>query len=121
MILQGNRVIVQLDKETSLSSTSSGIEIPSSKFTQTDGGKLAVEPTPLTFLPKGTVIHVSNAAQEFLSPKLSPGDKVFVSTSAASPQYHFPLNRDVKPPFFDGVISVPANLIEAIIPNGTQQ
>ena len=115
MILQGNRVIIQLDKETALSSTALGIEIPSSRFTETDGGKLKVEPTPLTFLPKGTVLYVSDQAQEFLSPKLSPGDKVFISTSAASPQYHFPLNRDVKPPFFDGVISVPSNLIEAII------
>ncbi len=118
MILMGNRVLIQLDKELEHSTTESGLVVPNFIREETDGGKIKARASRLSFLSKGTVLSISPLAKEILekeSSELKEGDKVFISPNAVSPQYEFSLNRDNSTTFFEGIISVPVSLIEAKI------
>jgi len=121
MILLGNRVLIQLDKEQEHATTASGLLVPNFRHEETDGGKLKAKASELTYLPQGTVIDISPYAKDLLEKEHSPlkvGDRVFLSMNISPDSYHFPLNRDSKRIVFDGHIAVPTSLIEAIINNG---
>lgn len=116
--LIGNRVLVILDKEPEHTTTSSGLLVPQFTYEETDGGKLKAKASDLTYLAQGTVVSISPYAQELLSKESSTikvGDRVYVSHNAVSPQYQFFIDRSTKILSFDGHISIPTSLIEAII------
>ncbi len=118
MILAGNRILIKLDPHPQHTTTASGLEIPQFRLEETDGGKMKVRTSNTKYLSKGTVLDISPYAKQRLKDEDTPlniGDKVFVPTSAVSPNYQFFLTRDAIVLDFDGHIAVPHTLIEAIL------
>jgi len=118
MKLLGNRVLIQLDEEVSHTKLASGIEVPKVRFEETDGGKLKSRVESLGYLSQGTVVDVSPLALKSIqeeSATLSKGDRVLVNPLAVAPNYQFYTDRANKIQLFNGLISVPTSLIEAII------
>jgi len=108
LTLLGSRVIVQLHEQKEITSKD-GILIPLSDITMSESGKLKTTPSAKTYLSKGTVLKVSEQVKS-----LKEGDTVYVSESAVTAQYQFFINRNQLVNQFEGVISIPEALIEAI-------
>ncbi len=118
--LLGDRVVIALHKQEEHTTTSTGIIVPLSEITQTDGGKIASITSSKKYLSKGTVIQVSELAASKLMESnitLSPGDVVYLSENGASPQYKFSYNRDTLVQEDEGYRCVPHIIIEGVITN----
>lgn len=109
--LLGNRILIELEKETTTSSIS-GVEIPSYVMEETDGGKLRAKTQALGYLPIGTVLNISPLAAQDSS--LAIGDKVLVAPAVlTTDSYNFQQDRTKRVTPFSGVISIPSSLVEA--------
>ena len=111
LTLLGNRVLIQLHEQREVTSKD-GILIPLSDITVTESGRLKTTPSSKTFLSKGTVLLTSPQVTS-----VQQGQQVYVSESAVTPQYQFFLNRNQLVNQFEGIISIPEALIEAIYKN----
>jgi len=116
--LIGDRVLIQLDHHPTHTTTSSGIVVPQYDVVASEAGRLKSQLSQNTYLYQGTILQISPLAQEALTKEnssLTPGQKVYVTPSAASPHYQFYLDRSSLVLDFTGLISVPHQLIEAYV------
>lgn len=119
--LLGNRILVQLDPHPDHTTLTSGVIVPDFRNVESDGGRPMAKASNKKHTSTGTVLNLSSTAQKLAaedSNTLQVGDKVLVAESAVSQQYHFALNRENLVRDFDGLISIPYQLIEAKITNG---
>lgn len=112
--LLGDRVVIQLDKMLDHTITSSGVMVPNTELTETDGGKLTTRLSNKSHVPQGTVQLLSAKAQELL-PELKIGDKVFVAQHSLNSSNYFYPDRTKLIQDFEGYICIPHTLIEAKI------
>lgn len=116
--LTGDRVLIQLDKHPEHTTTKSGIVTPLFENIESDGGRPMAIASNKKYLHSGTVLDASPYALSKLTEYSTPlqiGDKVYVNAGAVSQSYHFAINRDSLVYDFDGIISIPHTLLEAII------
>lgn len=114
--LLGDRVIVLLDKAEDHTTTESGLIIPLFENAETDGGRPASKLSMKRYLSTGTILGLSQTAQEKL-PTIKVGDKVYVTPTAATPQYQFLPDRTQLVEDWSGLIVISHVLIEAKIKN----
>ncbi len=116
--LIGDRVVILLDKATDHTTTESGILIPLSELSETDGGRLTTRTSSQQYLMSGTVVGMSKFSSlkfEEQHTSITNGDRVYLSKSAVSPAYQFFPERSNLVIDFTGYICVPHTLIEAKI------
>lgn len=116
--LTGDRILIQLDKHPEHTITKSGIVTPLFENIESDGGRPMAIASNKKYLHSGTVLDASPYAYsklQELSTPVKSGDKVYINSGAVSQSYHFALNRDSLVYDFDGIISIPHTLLEAII------
>jgi len=109
----GDRVWVKLDKATDHTTTKSGIVIPLSELTETDGGRITTRPSGRTHLSQGTVMGISKLASTNTGIKV--GDRVYVAERVVTRDYQFFPSRDQLVQEFDGDILISYNYIETIL------
>lgn len=114
LTLLGDRVVVQLDELADHTITDAGIVVPLFQNIESDGGRPDTKVSNLKYLPKGTIVNISQFAKERL-PELNIGDRVFVVPSVVAPAYQFFSKRNGLVENFEGTISIPHTYIEAKI------
>lgn len=115
MRLLGDRVIIQLDKAESHTTTQDGLIIPLNELYTSEGGKVVSTTSAKRFLNKGVVLNVSSYVNDKMMEMnkitLSKDDRVYISPSGNDAHYHY--NKELTSPF-DGVVCIPFALIEGI-------
>lgn len=110
----GDRVIILLDKISDHTTTDSGIIVPLNEVIELESGRLGTETSSRTHLSQGTVVKMSALAAEKLV-DVKEGDKVLVHHSATSKSHYFFPDRTKLVQDFNGFISIPHPLVEAVI------
>lgn len=115
--LIGDRILVQLDEQSTHEVTEAGIYNPLMENEETDGGRYRAKISSRHYIAVGTVQKISPFAlkklQE-LGAELQVGDRVLVDHRAASEQYSFFPKRGLVRTF-QGLVSIPHVYIEAKI------
>lgn len=112
--LLGDRVVIKLDELEEHTTTESGLIVPLSTIYETDSGRVKARTSAQKHVYEGVIVLMSDLAKEKLG--LEEGARVYVSDNVLSSKaFHFYFDRQKLVQTFDGHVSIPYHLIEAVV------
>lgn len=118
LALIGDRVLIQLDLLEEHITTASGIVVPTTELTETEGGRVKAVTSSDKRLAQGKIVAISSYAKsklEDIGALLEVGDQVYVGKQGLVGAYDFTIGRNGIKSDSNGMICIPHTLIEAKI------